>query len=69
MSHLIEGAFPELKGKRDLYDLIWKELFSRALVNRDGLHTMMTNSGIVAKRTTEIGKLFLDYVKNPIDNC
>jgi hypothetical protein len=67
MSHLIESAFPELKGKRDLYDLIWKDLFSRALVTTDGLHTMMTGSGIVARRTTEIGRLFLDYIKNPID--
>ena len=66
MSQLIESAFPELKGKRDLYDLIWKDLFSRALVTTDGLHTMMTGSGIVAKRTTEIGKLFLHYVKNPM---
>ena len=67
MSHLIESAFPELKGKRDLYDLIWKDLFSRALVTTDGLHTMMTGSGIVAKRTTEIGRLFLDYIKDPMD--
>ncbi len=67
MSHLIESAFSELKGKRDLYDLIWKDLFSRALVTTDGLHTMMTGSGIVAKRTTEIGRLFLDYIKDPMD--
>jgi hypothetical protein len=67
MSHLIENAFPELNGRRDLYDLIWKDLYSRALVNTDGLHTMMTGSGVVAKRTTEIGKLFLEYIKNPIE--
>lgn len=67
MSHLIEIAFPELKGRRELYDLIWEDLFSRALVTTDGLHTMMTGSGIISKRTTEIGKLFLGYVKNPMD--
>ena len=66
MSHLVEIAFPELRGRRDLYDLIWKDLYSRALVTTEGLHTMMTGSGIIAKRTTEIGKLFLDYIKNPI---
>ena len=32
ISHLVENAFPELKGRRDLYDLIWKDLYSRALV-------------------------------------
>lgn len=67
MSHLVENAFPELRGRRDLYDLIWKDLYSRALVNTDGLHTMMTGGGIVAKRTTEIGKLFLEFIKNPIE--
>ncbi|MBM4137060.1 MAG: hypothetical protein FJ241_09575 [Nitrospira sp.] len=65
-SHLVENAFPELRGKRDLYDLIWKDLYSRALVTTEGLHVMMTGSGIIAKRTTEIGKLFLDYIKNPL---
>ena len=67
MSHLVENAFPDLRGKRDLYDLIWKDLYSRALVNIDGLHTMMTGTGIVAKRTTEIGTLFLNYIKSPIE--
>lgn len=67
MSHLIENTFPELRGRRDLYDLIWKDLYSRALVTTEGLHTMMSGSGIIAKRTTEIGKLFLEYIKNPIE--
>lgn len=67
MSHLVENAFPELRGRRDLYDLIWKDLYSRALVTTEGLHTTMTGSGIIAKRTTEIGKLFLEYIKNPIE--
>ncbi len=66
MSHLVETAFPELRGKRDLYDLIWKDLYSRALVNTEGLHTMMTRSGILSERTTQIGKLFLDYIRSPI---
>lgn len=67
MSHLIENAFPDLRGKRNLYDLIWKDLYSRALVTTDGLHTMMTGSGIIANRTTEIGRLFLNYIKSPIE--
>ena len=68
MSHLVENVFPELKGRRDLYDLIWKDLYSRALVTTDGLHTMMTGSGIVTKRTTKIGILFLEFIKNPIED-
>jgi len=67
MSLLVENAFPELQGRRNVYDLIWKDLYSRALVNTDGLHTMMTRSGILAKRTTEIGELFLGYIKSPLE--
>ena len=67
MSHIVENAFPELSGRKDFYDLIWKDLYSRSLVNTDDLHTMMSGSGIVAKRTTEIGKLFLEFIKSPIE--
>lgn len=68
LSHLVERAFPELSGKRSLYDLIWKDLYSRALVGTDNLHTMMTGGEIFVKRTTEIGSLFMDYIKSPIDD-
>ncbi len=67
MSHLLETAFPELRGKRDLYDLVWKDLYSRGLVNTDGLHTMMTGGGIIAQRTTELGKGFIAFIKNPLE--
>ena len=66
-SHLVENALPEMKGRRDLYDLIWKDLYSRALVNTEHLHVTMTGTGIIAKRTTEIARLFLIYIKNPIE--
>lgn len=66
-SHLVENALPEMKGRRDLYDLIWKDLYSRSLVTTEHLHVTMTGSGIIAKRTTEIARLFLAYVKNPIE--
>ena len=69
MSHLLEAAFPELRGRRDLYDLIWKDLYSRGLVNTDGLHTMMTGSGIVAQRTTMIGKGFITFIQNPLEDA
>ncbi len=67
MSNLIENVFSELRGRRDLYDLIWKDLYSRALVGMENLHVTMTGSSIVAKRTTEIAMLFLDYIRSPIE--
>lgn len=67
-SHLIEQAFPELRGKRDFYDLVWKDLYSKALVTIEELHVTMTGNGIVSRRTTEIGKSFLEYITSPIDD-
>ena len=67
LSHLIERAFPSLRNNRDLYDLIWKDLYLRGLVSTEGLHTMMTASGVEAKRTTGIGDSFLNFISNPLD--
>lgn len=69
MSHLLEAAFPELGGKRDLYDLVWKDLYSRGLVNTDGLHTMMTRDGIIAQRTTALGRNFIAFIRNPLEEA
>lgn len=66
MSILLEAAFPELKGKQDLYDLIWKDLYSRGLVKIEELNTTMYWAGIVAKRTTEIGRGFIAFIRNPL---
>jgi hypothetical protein len=67
MGQFLEAAFPELKGRRALYDVIWKDLYSRGLVNTDGLHTMMTGSGVVAQRTTELGRDFIAYIQSPFE--
>lgn len=66
LSQLVENAFTELSGERALYDLIWKDLYSKALVNVEQLHVNMTSNGVFQKRTTKIAELFLDYIKNPI---
>jgi hypothetical protein len=60
----LEAAFPELRDQREIYDPIVQDLFNRGLLNLDksGLHTMMTDSGILASRTTELGRKFLTYI-------
>ena len=62
--HGLEAAFPELKGQRNIYDQIVQDLFNRGLLNFDknGLHTMMTASGILAQRTTDLGRNFLRFI-------
>ncbi len=62
-SAVLEFAMPELKGKRDFYDQIVRELFSNGLLNSDTfLHTTMTDQGMFASRTTEMGKQFLGFI-------
>lgn len=59
LSHVLVEAFPALR--REIYELIWKDLYQRGLVNTDGLHTMMT--GLQDSRTTELGKAFLGFIQ------
>lgn len=66
-SVILEEAFPELKNKREIYDQLTADLQSRGLLNNGSfLHVMMTNSGIFASRTTQIGKQFLHYIRKQI---
>ncbi|MFZ2055026.1 MAG: hypothetical protein WAU81_12635 [Candidatus Aminicenantales bacterium] len=62
-AHALENAFPELKGERDFYDLIIRDLYSMGLMSIESLHTTMTNQGIFASRTTDIGKKFIAFIE------
>ena len=63
LSNVLEHNIPELRGNRELYDQLWKDLYSRGLVNTDGLHMTMTGSGLGQKRTTGIGESFLKFIE------
>jgi hypothetical protein len=60
---VLEVTFPQLKNKRAFYDQIVKELFSNGMLDSDTfLHTTMTDQGMFASRTTEMGKQFLAFI-------
>ncbi|MCG5529073.1 MULTISPECIES: hypothetical protein [Halorhodospira] len=65
LSSVLEHNMPEMRGRRDLYDQLWKDLYLRGLVNTDGLHTMMTGQGLAQKRTTGLGDAFLQFISEP----
>lgn len=65
LSHVLEHNIPELRGRRNIYDQFWRDLYSRGLVNTDGLHVTMTGNGLVQKRTSELGDAFLNYIAEP----
>lgn len=68
LSLVLEHNIPELRGKRELYDQLWKDLYSRGLVNTDGLHVTMTGGGLAEKRTSGIGDALLKFIQEPVLN-
>jgi len=68
ISSVLELAIPELEGKRDTYDQVVKDLFSRGLIGTGSLHALTTPAGIFASRTTDFGKRFIKFVTSPIED-
>ena len=62
LSHVLEFNMPDLKNRRELYDQIWRDLYSRGFVKTDSLHSMMSGNGLVQKRTSEFGDSFIDFI-------
>ncbi len=44
LTSVIESAYPELGAQKDLYRLVWQELFRNGLLNTDSLGTTMSAS-------------------------
>ena len=62
IAQVLEDCFPELQGRRDFYDLISADLYSKGLISSESLHVTMSAAGIMEKRTTLIGDNFLLFV-------
>lgn len=65
LSNVLEHNLPKLQGRRNIYDQFWRDLYSRGLVNTDGLHMTMTGGGLAQKRTTDLGDAFLSFIAGP----
>lgn len=65
LSSVLEYNMPEMRGRRDLYDQLWKDLYTRGLINTDGMHTAMSGNGLGQKRTTGMGDAFLRFISEP----
>ena len=63
LSTVLEHGIPELRGNRELYDQLWKDLYARGLVNTDGLHMTMSATGLASRRTTGLGQEFLQFIR------
>lgn len=65
LSDVLEHNIPDLRGRRELYDQLWKDLYSKGLVTTDGLHSTMSGHGLAQKRTTGLGDDFLKFIAEP----
>lgn len=65
LSRVLEHNIPELQSKRELYDQLWKELYSRGLVSKDSLHVTMSGQSLAQKVTTGLGDAFLKFIEEP----
>lgn len=65
VSELIEDVFSELKGRREFYDLLGSDLNSAGLIGTSSFHSMITASGMLQRRTSEIGRQFLKFISDP----
>ena len=65
LNQVLEASLPDLAGQADLYNLLWRDLHIRGLVNTESLQGLMTGSGLTAKRTTDLGDEFLQFISEP----
>lgn len=54
------SVYPELNN--DLFNKIYKDLYTDGIVNTENLNCTMSGSGMVAKRTTKLGDQFLHFI-------
>ena len=67
VSMVIEHCFQELRGQRDTYEQIVRDLQTDGLVKEGKfLHITMTGSGMVEARATDRGKRFIKYITSPM---
>jgi hypothetical protein len=65
-SMVLEQCIPELRGQRDTYDQIVRDLQSEGLLAQGQfLHVTMTGGGTVASRTTDRGKRLIRFITSP----
>lgn len=63
LTQIIEGVYPELKGKSEFYRSICKDLYSKDLINTESVSTTMTSQGLLARRVTGMGYQFLQFIE------
>jgi len=65
-STVLEHCIPDLRGQRETYDQIVRDLQSEGLLGQGQfMHVTMTGGGMVGSRTTDRGKRFISFITSP----
>ena len=62
LSQVVEFAYPELKGKGEIYSSIWSDLYQRGLTTTERLSSGMSRDGMMARRTTPLGSQLIEFL-------
>ena len=66
VSTVIEHCLPDLRGQRDIYDQLIRDLQADGLIGQGQfVHVTMTGGGMVESRTTDRAKRFIKYISAP----
>lgn len=65
ITNLLDAAFPQLKGEEEFSEAVWNDIYSRKLFNTSSIHGTMSVSGIVARRTSNLGREFIHFIHPP----
>jgi hypothetical protein len=67
LNRVVEAAIPDLQGNRTIAERIVTDLEAMGLVSGASLHVMMTGSGLLAQRSTPLGRLFIEFISDPAE--
>jgi hypothetical protein len=62
---VVFAALPQLSGRKELVEVLWRELVDAGLLTSVNLNVTMTGSGLLEKRTTAFGDRFLGFIADP----
>lgn len=63
--HLLEDAYPELRTRKEFYTQLVADLAGAGVMGGGFLGTTMTQGGMLASRTTDLGRRFLAFIAEP----
>lgn len=65
LREIVDVAVPELRDQKELADVIGADLENMKLTNGAGLSVTMTGNGMLAQRTTLLGRSLLKFIADP----